>query len=67
MFMLAGVTIGFNPENYSVNEVDGEVVLNVAVLSGTLERPVTVTLSTRPGEATEDGAFGIRSLFYDRL
>ncbi len=49
------MTIGFSPGNYTVREIDGQVILNVEILEGTLERNVTVQFETRPGTATEDG------------
>ena len=49
------MTIGFNPVDYMVNEVDGSVTLFVEVLDGTLERSVTVLFFTTPGTATQDG------------
>ena len=53
--ILAVVTIGFQPENYTVNEVDGSVSVGVFLLSGTLEREVTVQFSTISGSATING------------
>lgn len=47
--------MGFNPDNYEVNEIDGQVVLIVDVLNGTLERSVTVLFETSPGTATNTG------------
>ena len=47
-FFLTGVTIGFNPENYTVNE-GGDVTLMIKVLSGTLQREVEVRLTTNEG------------------
>ncbi len=41
--------------NYSVNEVDGSVILFVLLLSGTLERKVAVLFSTVDASATETG------------
>ena len=41
--------------NYTVNEVDGSVTLLAMLLSGTLEREVTVQFSTVSASATETG------------
>ena len=49
------MTVGFVPVDYTVNEVDGLVNLGVSLLSGTLEREVTVQFSTSSGTATIDG------------
>ena len=51
--IIAEITVGFNPVDYTVNEADGEVLLNVEVLSGTLERSVEIFFGTSPGTATE--------------
>jgi hypothetical protein len=53
----AEITVGFNPDNYEVNEVDGQVELIVEVINGTLERNVSILFETSPGEATEAGEF----------
>ena len=37
-----------------VNEADGQVTLRFEVLSGTLERTVTVMFETESGTATEE-------------
>ena len=55
LLCIAGVTIGFNPVDYSVNEPDGQVTLSFEVLMGTLEREVTVRFMTQPDSATEAG------------
>ena len=47
--------IGFDPEEYAVRETDGQAVLMVRLISGTLERDVTVLFETSPGSATEAG------------
>ena len=47
------VTVGFVPENYTVDENDVSVTLSVELIQGTLERNITVTT---PGTATETGA-----------
>ena len=41
--------------NYTVNEVDSSVTLLAMLLSGTLEREVTVQFSTISSSATETG------------
>ena len=55
LFLFAVVTVGFQPVNYTFNEVDGFAVLTVVLLQGALERDVTVQFSTTPGTATEAG------------
>ena len=50
--LFPGVTIGFDPETYSVNEDGGSVTLTVRVLDGELARPVTVAFNTQDGTAT---------------
>ncbi len=49
------MTVGFNPEIYSVREMDGQAVLSVELLSGILERDVTVDFFTMSDTATEEG------------
>ena len=49
----AGVTIGFVDTMYSANEVDGGVIVDVAVLSSELSNEVVVRLTTQDGTATE--------------
>ena len=57
IFLLSNavIIVGFNPTVYSVNEADGEEVLFVEILNGTLERDVTVLFETLPGTATQAG------------
>ncbi len=43
------------PDVYSVQEDDGSVVFNVQIISGSLERDVSVTFMTQSGTATEEG------------
>lgn len=57
IFPLLVVTIGFDPEDYVVGEVDGEVSLIVRLLDGALERTVTVQFTTAPDSATDTGKF----------
>ena len=59
MYTHADVTIGFEPAEYVVNEVDGQVELIVVLRNGTLEREVTVLFETNPGTATETGMYFI--------
>ena len=47
--------IGFNPITYSVNEDAGSVMVTVAVVSGTLNQDVEVSVSTVAGSATGRG------------
>ena len=49
---ITDVTIGFLPDDYSVNEADGTVTLTVRVLAGQLARPVEVDFTTQDGTAT---------------
>ena len=51
-FCFAGVTIGFNRTNYSVNEADGSVALTVQILDGILDRTAVVNFFTTDGSAT---------------
>ena len=46
------VRIGFQPVEYEVSEDDGVVVLNVLLLSGTLDRVLVVLFQTDPESAT---------------
>ena len=46
------MVIGFDPDSYTVNEVEGSVVLTIRVLSGMLGIPVEVQFETTPGTAT---------------
>ena len=48
----AGVTIGFDPDVYSVVEGDGQVTVTVRLLRGTLETTVFVNLHTSGATAT---------------
>ena len=49
------VTIGFQPEEYTVAENDGAITLFVVLLAGSLQRNVSVDLQTIPGTATMAG------------
>ncbi len=53
--MPVGVTIGFDPSSFSVNETDGTATFTVRVLVGILERSASVTFSTMDGTATSTG------------
>ena len=57
----AAVTIGFDPNTYTVNEPDGSVILMVHLISGVLEREVIVNFETSPGSAT--GNFKINKIY----
>ena len=48
----AGVTIGFDPDTYSIVEGDRPVTVTVRLLSGTLETTVDVSLHTSGATAT---------------
>ena len=54
-FVTSDVEIGFNPITYSVNENTGSVMVTVAVVSGTLNQDVEVSVSTVAGSATGRG------------
>ena len=49
---LAEVVIGFRPDVYTVSELEGSVTLTVEVISGQLDREVTVSFATRQDTAT---------------
>lgn len=49
------VVIGFDPTGYEVSEDAGSETLFVRLISGVLEREVTVFFSTSPGTATSAG------------
>jgi len=49
------VVIGFNPIAYNVSEDAGSVNVTVAVLSGTLDQDVKVSVSTVDDSATGRG------------
>ena len=44
--------MGFNPDAYTVNEIDGSVTLIAQILSGMLERSAIVDFFTTDGSAT---------------
>ncbi len=48
---LSDVTIGFQPTNYSVNEIEGSVTLTAVVLAGELDRNITINFMTMSGTA----------------
>lgn len=54
-FVTADVVIGFNPITYNVSEDAGSVTVTVAVLSGTLDQDVEVSVSTVDDSATGRG------------
>ena len=49
--LITGIRIGFNPEQYRVNENDGTVAITVEVLDGQIQNQVVVVASTVPGSA----------------
>ena len=49
------MTIGFDPDEYFINEADGSVSLMVRIINGVLEREAVVTFETSPGSATSAG------------
>ena len=44
--------MGFNPDAYTVNEIDGSVTLTAQILSGMLERSAIIIFFTTDGSAT---------------
>ena len=54
LFHFTGITIGFVPDDYSIDENDatGTVTLTIAVLEGTLRRQAEVIFYTSDGTAT---------------
>ena len=40
------MTVGFDPLEYVVSENDGNITLNVRLLSGTLERDIVIDFNT---------------------
>ena len=53
--IISGVTIGFDPATYTVNESAGNVSVTVNVLSGTLVRDMRVRLLTSLNGGTANG------------
>ena len=51
--LFLGVTIGFQPVSYTVQEEDGFATVTVAVLQGTLARDVLVEFETTTGTASK--------------
>ena len=49
------ITIGFNPVNYSVAEDAGSVNITLSLLSGTLNRALSVVLVTSLNNGTATG------------
>ena len=56
------MTIGFDPDEYFVNEEDGSVSLTVRVLAGELARTVSVNFFTEDGTATSSAPADFRSI-----
>ena len=52
IYVCIGVVIGFEDMLYFVDESEGEVIVNIAVLTGTLSSEVTVQLTQNPDTAT---------------
>ena len=50
------MTIGFDPDAYTVAENGGSVMLMVRLINGVLEREVTVEFETSPGTAASTGS-----------
>ena len=48
------ITFAFNPVPYTVNEADGNVILNITKI-GSIDRAVTINLQTEDGSATSAG------------
>ena len=53
--IISGVTIGFDPATYTVNESAGDVSVTVNVLNGTLDREMHVRLVTSLSDGTATG------------
>ena len=56
-FFFTGVTIGIELPDYTVNEGNGIIEVCAVIVSGTLERTLTFTLSTQDGTATSPADF----------
>ena len=55
IYIYLAATIGFELTSYTVDEVDGVVVVGVALLSGDLSREVVVRFNTMDDSATSTG------------
>ena len=66
LFMLLAVVIGFEPDLYTVSEGDGEVILTVSLLSGSLGTEVEILLSTH-GESAECESNRLTKLNFSKL
>ena len=64
-FYCTVVTIGFDPDQYTVSEPDGTVTLMVRLINGVLERDITVDFETSPGTATSAGNLNKRKSSLD--
>ena len=53
-FPLSVITIGLNPVTYSVREDEGNVIVTLSVLAGTLGRDVTAILTTMNSTAMRE-------------
>ena len=51
LFHVIVVTIGFDPDSYSVNEMEGTVGIVVRILVGRLERSADIVFNLRNGSA----------------
>ena len=60
--ILLGVTIGFEQTLYQVNETSGRVTIFVAIIDGSLARPVEVTFFSTNGSATSTAPRDYRGL-----
>ena len=58
------VTIGFNPVNYSVAEDAGSVNVTLSLLSGTLNRAISVDLATSFNNGTATGGILCMTFWY---
>ena len=61
------VVVGFDPTEYEVDEDDGSVTLTVHLISGVLERNVTVFFQTGPGNATSAGTSNLIITIYNLI
>ena len=57
LFFLPKVTLGLYETSYTVNEGDSSVTVCIAVVNGTLDRVVQLTISTGDDGATDSGMY----------
>ena len=59
ILMFAGVTIGFTVSGKTTNEATGSVTLEVSLVSGTLQRSVTIGFTTMENTSGKIATSGI--------